>query len=115
MSTFTPAIRTDALTDLVEGLENLRGYGWTQGSYSNDEGAYCSLGALQSDGAPGTYFLAQAIRESGWTPIASSHDHPFSEWGAAGVLIAWNDVEGRTWEQVEAMWIAAIKLAQAAQ
>lgn len=100
------------LEDLTMGLAKLRSLGWIQGVYYDDDGC-CATGALYNvDYSAGMPYLKEAILDSGWMPVSDVLTDPHS-WGSASVVIQWNDTPGRTWEEVEAVFEAAIELAAA--
>lgn len=121
-SPFGPVMVAEALPDLKAGLGTLSQEGWTQGSYRDETGAFCSLGALDyyanrrfgELNYSAVRVLAQAIRNSGWAPVPDNHDEgvPFAEWSASAVVGRWNDEDGRTWPEVQTMWETAIKTAE---
>lgn len=111
---FCPPDDREPRTALTDGLSNVQENGWTQDTYYDPRtGECCSLGAIGGDSSAGVAHLAQAIRNSGWTPILGPDDHPFSEWFPLSVIVNWNDEDGRTQSEVEAMFCAAIILSEA--
>lgn len=114
-SPFGPVIMGSALPALVDGLQILTEGGWTQHEYVDPAtGAHCSAGALLQEPAidEAKLVLSQAIRASGWTttdPFCAD-DAPL--WNAHAIVLLWNDEDGRTWEQVRAIWESAIHIAE---
>lgn len=88
--------------DLRNGLAKLERVGWTQGVYANASGRCCAMGALNHSWYVDdcAYFLNQAIGGEPEFPDELAH------------VFRWNDVPGRTFEEVKAVYLKAIELAE---
>lgn len=91
--------------DLEFGLARLRANGWTQGTYvSGATGRCCAVGAL--------YRQHVDTDSLSWLALATGEDNPQGPAFNEGVVVGWNDTEGRTFEEVEALYLRAIELAK---
>ncbi|ADL71007.1 hypothetical protein SEA_ENCELADUS_40 [Mycobacterium phage Enceladus] len=101
----------EAIEDLNAALTRLKKDGWTRGKFHDVEtGKCCALGAFgypfPSEESPGVKYLAYAIRER-----EGGHPYP-ADMPDMSVVIAFNDAYGRTFEDLEAMFRAAIRYAE---
>ena len=85
-------IRSDAQKDLERAANLIRERGWVQGCYTTDDGAMCASTAIYlATGSTSIHTALQSVQRKllarGWQRG----------------LIAWNDVDGRTKDEVLAL------------
>lgn len=91
--------------DLRYGLNRLQTNGWVQHVYWNADLKFCMIGALPTtcDRNAAAVFLAKVIGDDGGLPLNWKQEMVFE----------FNDEPGRTFEEVEAVYVKAIALAEA--
>lgn len=89
--------RMTTLEALEYGLANIRTYGWIQRDLGAEDRGFCALGALSGGAAGATPWPARDALTA-HLPAAT----PSSS------LVLWNNAEGRTQAEVEALYLRAI-------
>lgn len=85
-----------AAESLAKARELLKAKGWTKGAYTNWRGQYCLVGAINKVNGPGQEEAKRLVRNCiGMMEIEN-----------------WNDRGGRTFEEVEAVLLAAENIAK---